>query len=105
MHASAMNSIVEYLALFEGGSKTNQITWMYLDELALVSTGVGILLDPLEPNKFKVQFYKKTPEGLAGEAPATDYEVRTEFELVKSKSVSEGGRLRPLPEFKSYKAF
>ncbi|HRD67517.1 MAG TPA: hypothetical protein PKY50_15340 [Candidatus Competibacter sp.] len=108
MHASAMNQIVEYFSLFEGSSKNNPITWMYLDERALVTTGVGILLDPLESNKHKVKFFRKTATGQAGPEPATDSELKAEFDLVKSKSEpvpDKAGERRPLSDFAHYKAF
>ena len=64
-----MNQIVDYLSYFESSSKTAPITWMYPDERALVSTGVGILLGPLQPNKYKVKLCRKTAAGIATPSP------------------------------------
>lgn len=108
MHASALNQIVEYLAVFEGGGKSNPITWMYLDERGLVSTGVGILFDPLADNKYKVTFYKKNDAGAAGDTRASDAELKSEWDMVKGKAEpvpDKAGELRPKSGFGSYKAF
>lgn len=86
MHQSAKNQIIEYLTFYEG-----RISWMYLDSLGLVSTGIGILLDPFEKFGRSVPFY------LNGR-PATDAEVKAEWNLVKSKSVGPGGPKLRVPE-------
>ncbi len=112
MHASAMGQIIEYLAYFEGSSKSAPITWMYLDERGLVSTGVGILIDdpkdPMAVIKRKVKFYKKSDNGEASAQEATDAEIRAEYDKVKDKAEPDPdrpGELRPKAAYKSFKAF
>ena len=106
MHASALSQIVPYLGIFEGGLGQNPITWMYLDSIGLVSTGVGILIDPLEQNKTKVTFYQPGGDGTAGAQRAADDEVKKEFDFVKSKAAAGGdGKWKPMPGFADYRVF
>jgi len=106
VHASALSQIVEYFALFEGGGKSKPITWMYLDRLGLVTTGVGVLIDPIETLKVKVTFFQKNSDGSAGDTPASEDDLNKEFELVKSKTkrAADGSRT-PLPGWELYQKF
>jgi len=88
MHPSAKNQIVDYLTEFEGFK-----TWMYVDSTNLVTTGIGILLDPFERYGRVLAWYDKTnPQRLAG-----GDEVKAEFDAVKSKSNDYITKLRARP--------
>src|SRR5262249_17861235 len=81
MHPSAKNQIVDYLAEFEAYA-----TWMYLDSLGLVTTGIGILLDPYEKYGRVLPWYDKVSM-----QPVNDEGViKTEFQMVKSKNGPKG---------------
>jgi len=106
VHTSALKQIVEYFALFEGGGKSKPISWMYLDKLGLVTTGVGVLIDPLPNFKSKVSFYKKNSDGTASDTPASDKELQDEFDLVKSKTErDDSGKLKPAKGWDIYTRF
>lgn len=92
MHQSAKEQIVDHIAWFEGN-----VPYMYLDSLGLVSTGVGNLLDPYSRYGKRVRFSR------ANGTPATDAEVKAEFDLVKSKVIPGG--TAPQAAFRSYRAF
>lgn len=79
MHPSAKDQIIEYLTFYEG-----RISWMYLDSRGLVSTGIGILLDPFEKYGRSMPFYVDGRR-------ATDAEVKAEWDFVKSKRGPSGG--------------
>lgn len=99
MHESARKQIVEYLTFFEG-----HVTWMYLDSIGLVTTGVGILLDPYSKyGKAIKSWYNKTTSQLA-----TEKEIYEEFQMVKSKNGPQGVPVwnkDPSQNFTHYKAF
>ena len=102
MHSSAKERFVEYLREFEGFAN-----WMYLDSRGLVSTGIGILLDPYETYCRRlcknVSWYDKDPR-----QKASDAELQKEFELVKSKNGPAGAPVwtkDPATNFASYRTF
>jgi hypothetical protein len=102
MYSSARHQIVQYLTEFEAC-----VSWMYLDSLGLVSTGIGVLLDPYEKYGKElcktVSWYDK--ETLA---KATDEDVKKEFDMVKSKNSPSGRPVwskDPATNFASYRAF
>jgi len=80
VYQSIRDQIGKYLAFFEG-----VINWMYLDERGLVTTGKGNLIDPYATFGRSVRFVHK--DG----SPASDAEVKAEFDLVKSHT-APGGR-------------
>src|SRR5262245_47157291 len=102
MHASAKDQIVEYLTEFEAYA-----TWMYLDSLGLVTTGIGILLDPYDKYgralPWNAWYDKETQQPVTSEDV-----VRTEFQMVKSKNGPKGvpeWSKDPSKNFAWYKAF
>ncbi len=92
MHQSAKEQIVDHLAWFEG-----YVPYMYLDSLGLVTTGIGNLLDPYSKYGKRVQF--RRADGI----PASDAELKAEFDLVKSKTTPGGNA--PQAAYRSYRAF
>lgn len=99
MHPSAKDQIVDYLKEFEGFA-----TWMYLDSIGKVTTGIGILLDPYEKFGRVLAWYDRAnPQRRAG-----DPEVEAEFRAVKSKNGPKGvpeWSQNPRENFASYLAF
>jgi hypothetical protein len=102
MHPSAKEQIVEYLTEFEAYA-----TWMYLDSRGLVTTGIGILLDPYEKYGGALpwnQWYDKvTLQPVRDEG-----EVKAEFQMIKSKNGPKGVPVYskdPAQNFANYKTF
>ena len=102
MYPSVKEQIADYLTEFEAYA-----TWMYLDSRGLVTTGIGVLLDPYD-------IYGRVLPWIAWYDKVTlqpvkdEGEVKAEFQMVKSKNGPKGvpdWSNDPAQNFAHYKTF
>ena len=78
MRLSVQNRLISFQADLEG-----EIQWMYLDSVSQVTVGIGQLINSADAAVKLGGFIRKSDN-----APATEQEIRNEWQLVKTSGTA-----------------